>query len=120
MAFTQYLKFNHENLPMPDSYDVELKDVESETSGETEAGTTQRDVVRTGVYSIPVSFSVSSLWLQKLSEFKQKNRIVVDFFDPVTLEIKQRDMYIETYRISLVKDTSYKGLWKVSFILKEF
>lgn len=27
---------------------------------------------------------------------------------------------IERYKASLVKDTSYKGLWKVSFTLKEF
>ncbi len=29
-------------------------------------------------------------------------------------------MYIEGYKEALVKDTSYKGLWKVGFTLKEF
>ena len=28
--------------------------------------------------------------------------------------------FIEGYKAVLVKDTSYKGLWKVSFTLKEF
>ena len=37
MAFIQYLKINGENLPLPDSYEVELTDVEADTSGETEA-----------------------------------------------------------------------------------
>ena len=46
-------------IPLPDSYDVEFSDVVSDASGETEAGTTQRDVVRSGVVSIPVTFSVS-------------------------------------------------------------
>ena len=59
MAFFQYLNFNGTNLPLPDSYDVDLSSVEADTTGETEAGTTQRDVVRTGVVTISVSFSVS-------------------------------------------------------------
>lgn len=54
MAFFQYLVFDGENLPLPDSYEVE--DVEADSGGETEAGTTQRDVVRHGVAQIPVSF----------------------------------------------------------------
>ena len=80
MAFFQYLVFDGENLPLPDSYEVELEDVEADSGGETEAGTTQRDVVRHGVARIPVSFSVTA---------------------------------------KLKKDTSYKGLWTVSFTLKE-
>ena len=52
MAFIQYLKFDETNLPLPDAYDLDISDVEADSSGETEAGTTQRDVVRTGVISI--------------------------------------------------------------------
>lgn len=66
MAFFQYLVFDGENLPLPDSYEVELEDVEADSGGETEAGTTQRDVVRHGVARIPVSFSVTAKWLKKL------------------------------------------------------
>lgn len=49
MAYIQYLVFNEKPLPLPDSYDIGLSDVEADSGGETEAGTTQRDVVRTGV-----------------------------------------------------------------------
>ena len=59
MAFIQYLNFDGENLPLPDSYEVSPSDVEADSSGETEAGTAQRDVVRTGVIEISCSFSVS-------------------------------------------------------------
>ena len=52
MAFIQYLKFDEQDLPLPDSYDLDISDVEADSSGETEAGTTQRDVVRTGVISM--------------------------------------------------------------------
>lgn len=120
MAFIQYLTFDGTPLPLPDSYEVQMEDVEADSGGETEAGTTQRDVVRLGVVSIPVSFSVSPKWLKALTGFKQKEKISVDYFDTQTLEIKNTEMYMEGYKAVLVKDTSYKGLWRVSFTLREF
>ena len=47
-----------------------MEDVEADSGGETEAGTMQRDVVRPGVVSISVSFSVSPKWLKLLTGFK--------------------------------------------------
>ena len=120
MAYIQYLTIDGVPLPLPDSYEVQMADVEADSGGETEAGTTQRDVVRMGVVSIPASFSVSPKWLKLLTGFKQKEKLTVDYFDTETLEIKQTEMYISVYKASLVKDTSYKGLWKVNFTLKEF
>lgn len=43
LAFIQYLNFDGTDLPLPDSYEVEMNDVEADSGGETEAGTTQRD-----------------------------------------------------------------------------
>ena len=120
MAFVQYLVFDGLPLPMPDSYEVELKDVEADSGGETEAGTVQRDVVRSGVISIPVSFSVSSKWLKTLGEYRRKPKIKVAYFDTETLVAKTTEMFMEGYKASLVKDTSCKGLWKVAFTLHEF
>lgn len=71
MAFIQYLTFDGVPLPMLDSYDVELTDVETDSTGETEAGTTQRDMVNLGVVHISVSFSVGQKWLKLLTGFKQ-------------------------------------------------
>ena len=34
MAFFQYLVFDGENLPLPDSYEVELEDVEADSGTE--------------------------------------------------------------------------------------
>ncbi len=111
MAFIQYLVFDGTALPLPDSYEVQMSDVEADSGGETEAGTTQRDVVRLGVVSIPAAFSVSPKWLKLLTRFKQKEKITVDYFDTETLGMKRTEMYIDGYKASLVKDTSYKGLW---------
>ncbi|MCD8074620.1 MAG: hypothetical protein LUF27_06235 [Lachnospiraceae bacterium] len=47
-------------------------------------------------------FHITSKWLKLLTGFKQQEKIAVDYFDTETA------------------DTSYKGLWEVSFTLKEF
>ncbi len=120
MAFIQYLKFGNENLPLPGSYDISLSAVEADTSGETEAGTRQRDIIRQGVAEISVSFSVSPLWLKKLTAYSKMDKLAVQYFDTETLELKETEMYIEGFKAKLEKDTSYKGLWTVSFTLKEF
>ncbi len=120
MAFIQYLKFDGESLPLPDFYDIDLSDVEADSGGETEAGTTQRDVIRSGVVTISVSFSVSSAWLKKLTAYSKKPKIAVQYFDTENLALKETEMYITGYKAKLEKDTSYKGLWTVSFTLKEF
>ena len=38
MAFIQYLTFDGTSLPLPDSYEVQMDDVEADSGGETEAG----------------------------------------------------------------------------------
>ena len=77
MAFIQYLTFDRTALPLPDSYEVQMDDVEADSGGETEAGTVQRGVVRAGVGSIPVTCSGSGKWLKILTGFKQEDKITV-------------------------------------------
>ena len=50
----------------------------------------------------------------------QREKVSVGDFDTETLEMKEAEMFVEGYKEVLVKDTSFKGLWKVSFTLKEF
>ena len=119
MAFFQYLKFDGVDLPLPVSYEVELHDVEADSGGETEAGTMQRDVVRSGVVNIAVTFQVTQKWLNLLTGFKKKEKISVDYFDTETAEMRNAEMYMDGFKCKLEKDTSYKGLWTVSFTLKE-
>ena len=120
MAHLQYLIFNNENIPMPASYSVELSDVEANSSGVTEAGTTQRDVVREGVVTIDVSFNVSKRWLKKFSTYKKLPSITVQYLDFETMSLNSTSMYIDGYQVKLVADTSFGSLWEVSFTLKEF
>lgn len=120
MAHFQYLSINGEDLPLPTSYSFDLKDVEAGSSGETEAGTIQRDVVRSGVVSIQVSFQVSPTWLKKLSLYRKEPVLNVKYFDTEALQHRTTKMYIDGFKSSLEKDTSYKGLWVVSFNLNEY
>ena len=120
MAFFEYLKFDDTALPLPDSYEVSLAAVEADSSGETEGGTIQRDVVRQGVVTISVSFSVTARWLKLLTAYSKEDKLAVEYFDTETAELKNTEMYVEGFQAKLKKDTSYRGLWTVSFILKEF
>ena len=120
MAFTTYLTFNSEDLPLPVSYEMTVSDVESDSGGETEAGTMQRDIVRTGVVDISSSFQVSKAWLMKLSAYRNQASITVTCFNTETMEKETASMYKRSFKASLVSDTSKKGLWTVSLTLKEF
>ncbi len=120
MAHMQYLVFNNENIPKPASYDISLSDVEADSGGTTEAGTIQHDVVREGVVEIKVSFNASKRWLQKFSAYKKLSSITVGYLDTATMNIVETQMYITGFQSKLAADTSYGGLWEVSFTLKEF
>lgn len=119
MPLTQLLVFDGEALPHPEKYDVSLASVEADTSGETEAGTKQRDIVRAGVVNIAVSFSVTAGWLHRFSAYAKEDKITVRYFDTDTLTLKTTEMYIDGYQASLYKDTAKKGFWTVTFTLKE-
>lgn len=70
--------------------------------------------------TIPVSFSLSPKWVKAMAEFRRKPKITMEYFDTETLEAKKTELYMEGYKAILIKDTSYKGLWQVSFTLREF
>ena len=93
--------------------------MEADSSGETEAGTIQRDVVRQGVVTISISFSMTAKWLKLLTAYSKEDKLAVEYFDPEAAELKNTEMYVEGFKAKLKKDTSYKGLWIVNFTLKE-
>ena len=110
MAFFEYLKLNGTALPLPDSYEMDLVAVEADSSGETEAGTIQRDVVKQGVVTISVSFSVTAKWLKLLTAYSKEDKLAVEYFDTEAAELKSTEMYVEGFQAKLKKDTSLKIL----------
>ena len=103
--------FDGTALPLPDSYDVSMSDVEADSGGETEAGTYQRDVVRFGIREISVKFSVSKRWLGVLTGFKQQVSITVDYFDPETVDIVTTEMYISDDFLEAVQKNTRNYYW---------
>lgn len=67
------------------SYSVSLSDVEADSGGVTEAGTTQKDVIRDGVVQIAVTFRVSKKWMNKFSAYKKLASITVRYLDTETM-----------------------------------
>lgn len=120
MSHQTYLIINSVTLPLPTSYTMEYRDIEADTGGETEAGTVQRDVIRHGVVSITVTFNCSPKWVKQLSELKKNAMLQVRYLETETLLLKTTNMYIEGFSANLIKDTTYKGLWEVSFSLHEY
>jgi len=119
MVHNQYLVINGEKLPLPSGYSLTLNSVLADSSGETEAGTTQRDIVRVGVVTIALSFQVNYMWLKKLTAYSREPKLTVQYFDTEDLTLKTTEMYIDGYKAALYKDTANKGFWNVSFNLKE-
>lgn len=120
MAIQQYLVFNGTPLPLPETYNIDLSSLDADTTGTTEAGTTQRDIVRFGIVNISVAFSVNATWLKRLTAYSKMEKLTVQYFDTDTLELKEAEMFIDGFKASLYQNTSKKGFWKVSFNLNEF
>ena len=89
---------------------ITMEYIMESTSGVTEAGTTQRDVVREGMVEIQVSFHVSKRWLQRLSAYKRLASITGEYLDTETMNIVNTEKYIDGFKSRLAVDTSYGGL----------
>ena len=57
-------------------------------------------------------------WLKALTAYSKEDKLAVEYFDTETAEMKSTEMYIEGFKAKLEKDTSYKGLWTVSFTFR--
>ncbi len=90
-----YLSVNDVVLPVKrDDYTVSYKDVISDDGGTTEAGTTIRSVIREGVPSISVSFTVREPMLITLRALKSQSSVSVVFYDAGMFS-DAWDMYID-------------------------
>lgn len=118
MAFNKYIIINNEELPFPDSYDLDYKVLSN--SNETESGKVVREIIRNHKAEIKVSFTLSSKWIKKMTEYMGEDKLSVSYLDTNTIGMKNADMYIENYRVSLLRDTSYGSLWSVDFKLIEY
>jgi hypothetical protein len=68
MKHQSYLIIEGVDLPLPNSYNLEFRDIEADTAGETEAGTIQRDIVRKVVIDVYILFHPSESPFHRLAK----------------------------------------------------
>ena len=116
-----YLKIDDNVLPVEPGkgYDIGISDYDRTTK--TEAGTTFREVTRTDIPTISVSFNCDRSMLQEMRAYRRKPSVVVDYFDPTNngTDLKKNLMYITQYKETMLADTQDGGIWKVSFSLED-
>lgn len=112
----EFLYFNGTRLPRPDSYELNVSDILSDGSGETEAGTQQRDFKRRDVVTISLQFTVTKKWLSRFKGYRSMNQITVKYNRAGTLVTEE--MYMDGYKEKLEHETAAGGVWSVSFSLK--
>lgn len=116
--YRAYLSINGIEMPVKrDDYSVSYTDVVSNDGGTTEAGTMIRDVIREGVPSVAVNFTVTEQLLAVLRSYKRLPSLDVVFYDAGVL--KSWAMYIDNFRFSLAADDGSAAAYDVSMTLED-
>lgn len=120
---SQYpLKFNNETMYYPSSFSIQEDVVEKEN--QTEAGTDQVQLTRTG--KVTMSFSTKCLadWLARYKYYSALTSFNVSYYDVsvngyVTKTVRMRNFKWDVVKHSYELD-DIAGIYEVSFVLKEF
>ena len=115
-----YLKVNNVVLPVePDKgYTISLGDYEQ--VDKTEAGTSVRNLTRTGIPSISVGFQCNRSMLITLRNLRNLLSVDVFYYDPTAGNDLRYDlMYITNYNEKFIADIEGGGIWSVSFNLED-
>ena len=94
------------------------------SSQETEAGTEDMEVIRTGKVSISALVQVSDRWAHIIDGFNDIPVLPVKYYDVSALNYVEKSMYMSDLSIELAqysnRQTLSNGLYTVSFKLTEF
>ena len=115
-----YLKIEEDILPVEPSkgYTLSLSDYDNISN--TEAGTRVRNITRTGIPHITVSFDCDISMLQSMRTYRHATSLSVYFFNPFSSDGLEYDlMFVTNYKEQMLADTSDGGFWKVSFELED-
>lgn len=118
MADKIVLKINSTVLELTsDKYSEKFSAVDSINT--SEAGTTLRSVVRTGIPTLSVSYKCDATEKAKLDTFNKASSLTVKrWSEEASAEITWR-AYMDGYSADLIIETSNTRFYKVSFTLKD-
>lgn len=93
-----------------------------ETRNETEAGTTHRDVIRTGVGHVDVSMYADETEKAFFDECVNALSLSVQYWSESAAAMVTKDMFLdpESYSADLVIESGDHRMYNVSFTLEEF
>lgn len=115
-----YLKISGNVLPVEPEKGYTLSLQDSDSTNQTEGGTTVRDIVRMNIPSISVSFDCDKEMLLEMRSYKAEPSLDVEYFDPVESNELQKDsMYVTNYSEKMLADTEDGGIWRVTFNLED-
>lgn len=115
-----YLKISGNVLPVEPEKGYTLSLQDSDSTNQTEGGTTVRDIVRMNIPSISVSFDCDKEMLLEMRSYKSEPSLDVEYFDPVESNELQKDsMYVTSYSEKMLADTEDGGIWRVTFNLED-
>lgn len=115
-----YLKIGENVLPVEPEKGYTLSLQDSDSTNQTEGGTTVRDIVRMNIPSISVSFDCDKEMLLEMRSYKVEPSLDVEYFDPVESNELQKDsMYVTNYSEKMLADTEDGGIWRVTFNLED-
>lgn len=114
------LRFDDNELDLTKgSYKEALGSVENQYV--SEAGTNIRDVIRTGIYGLNVTYKGTEVEKIILDAAVQKNQLDVTVWDEKTSDYVSHQMYIDasSYSASLLSEDEHHRYYELSFSLKE-
>ena len=93
-----------------------------ETRNETEAGTTHRDIVRTGIGHLDVSMTADETEKAFFDECVNASMLSVRYWSESEAALVTKDMFMDpsSYGADLIVETGGHRLYSVSFSLEEF
>lgn len=102
-----------------DSYKETLTSVEDTHT--TEAGTTIRNITRTGIYGLDVTMKGTEAEKARLDQLVQSDYVMVTVWDEVSTDLVTRRMYIvpSSYSSSLIIEDDNHRYYSLSFSLKD-
>lgn len=115
-----YLKIDGNIIPVEPSKGYTLNLGDYEQVDKTEAGTSVRNLSRSGIPSISVSLDCNKTMLTLYRQLRKKLSVDVYYYDPEGNNDLAYDlMYITNYNEKFLADINGGGIWNVTFNLED-
>lgn len=112
------LKLNNIALELTnDSYNESFSSVDNVNT--SEAGTTLRDVTRTGIPSLSVAYECDGMEKAKLDAFSKASSLTATRYDETSQDNIEWDCFMSNYSANLIVETDDTRFYSVSFKLED-